>query len=203
MSLATTGSTESCRLARYLLLCPEEGDPPNNPFPQWVPLIETNAIENMTLIHVVGQRVAKEQRMGLFIRVVFAPEVKQLRQAPPSDATASVYQYRGITVVTCTCHAKELQLSNEACAMRRKSTQELPCCVKHAHFVRGVLSAKGPDSSFGGGAGLNCLDVDHMEEEVHLKVQVEEERIGETHGKEQGEEQRVKERTTVQSWMTM
>ena len=32
-----------------------------------------------------------------------------------------------------------------------------------------------------------------MEEEVQLRVQVEEEGIGETHGKEQGEEQRVKE----------
>ena len=37
-----------------------------------------------------------------------------------------------------------------------------------------------------------------MEEEVQLKVQVEEENIGETHGKEQGEGQRVKERTTAQ-----
>ena len=42
-----------------------------------------------------------------------------------------------------------------------------------------------------------CPDDDHMEEEVQLKVQVEEDRIGETHGKEQGEEQRVKERTTA------
>ena len=41
----------------------------------------------------------------------------------------------------------------------------------------------------------NCPDVDHMEEEVQVNVQVEE---GETHGKEQGEEQSVKERTTAQ-----
>ena len=34
-----------------------------------------------------------------------------------------------------------------------------------------------------------CPDDVHMEEEVLLKVQVEEERIGETHGKEQSEEQ--------------
>ena len=45
-------------------------------------------------------------------------------------------------------------------------------------------------------------DVDHMEKEVQVSVQVEVEREeqgkGETHGKEQGEEQRVKERTTAQ-----
>ena len=48
----------------------------------------------------------------------------------------------------------------------------------------------------------NCLGDDHMEEEVPVRVQVEVERekqgIGEIHGKEQGEEQRVKERTTAQ-----
>ena len=36
-----------------------------------------------------------------------------------------------------------------------------------------------------------------MEEEVQVRVQVEEEGIGETHEKEQGEEQRVKEQTTA------
>ena len=62
--------------------------------------------------------------------------------------------------------------------------------------MRGVFSAKEPDSSVGGvPVVVFCPDDDHMEEEVQLKVQVEEERIGETHGKEQGEEQRVKERT--------
>ena len=40
-------------------------------------------------------------------------------------------------------------------------------------------------------------DDGHMEEEVQLRVQVEEE-VGETHRKEQGKEQRVKERTTAQ-----
>ena len=64
--------------------------------------------------------------------------------------------------------------------------------------MRGVFSAKGPDSSFGEVPVAYCPDDDHMEEEVQLKVQVEEEGIGETHGKEQGEEQRVKERTTAQ-----
>ena len=50
--------------------------------------------------------------------------------------TAVVYHHRGVTsiskpfhVVTWICHAMELQLSNEACAIqqevRRKSTQEL------------------------------------------------------------------------------
>ena len=65
-------------------------------------------------------------------------------------------------------------------------------------FVRGVFSAKGPDSSVGGVPVVFCPDVAHMEGEVQVSVQVEEEGIGETHGKEQGEEQRVKERTTAQ-----
>ena len=59
--------------------------------------------------------------------------------------------------------------------------------------MRGVKSA--PDSSFGGVPVVNCLGVDHMEEEVQDRVQVEVEReeqgIGETHEKEQGEEQRI------------
>ena len=64
--------------------------------------------------------------------------------------------------------------------------------------MRGVISARGPDSSIGGVPVGYCPVDGHMEEEVQLKVQVEEERIGEKHGKEQGEEQRVKERTTAQ-----
>ena len=64
--------------------------------------------------------------------------------------------------------------------------------------LRGVFSTKGPDSSFDGGAGCDCLGEDHMEEEVQVSVQVEEEGTGETHGEEQGKEQRVKERTTAQ-----
>ena len=62
--------------------------------------------------------------------------------------------------------------------------------------MRGVFSARVPGSSVGGVPVVNCPDVDHMEEEVQLRVQVEEEK-GETHGTEQGEEQRVKERTTA------
>ena len=59
--------------------------------------------------------------------------------------------------------------------------------------------AKGPDSSVGGVPVVYCPDDGHMEEEVQLKVQVEEEEeIGETHGKAQGEEQKVKEQTTAQ-----
>ena len=67
--------------------------------------------------------------------------------------------------------------------------------------MRGVNSARGQDSSFGGGAVVNCLGVVHMKEEVQDRVQVEVEReepgVGEIHGKEQGEEQR--ERTNAQS----
>ena len=52
--------------------------------------------------------------------------------------------------------------------------------------VRGVNSAKVPDSPAGGVPVVNCLDVDSMEEEVQVKVQVEVEREeqgeGETHG---------------------
>ena len=74
--------------------------------------------------------------------------------------------------------------------------------------MRGVNSAKEPESSVGGVPVVNCPDVDHMEEEVQVSVQVEVEReeqgIGETHGKEQGEEQRVKEPTLSRTtWMTM
>ena len=55
--------------------------------------------------------------------------------------------------------------------------------------MRGVFLAKGPDSSVGGVPVGYCLDEVHMEEEeVQVKVQVEEEEIGETHGEEQGEE---------------
>ena len=50
----------------------------------------------------------------------------------------------------------------------------------HVHQgVRGVFSAKGPDSSVGGVPVVNCPDVDHMEAEVQVSIQVEEE-IGET-----------------------
>ena len=58
----------------------------------------------------------------------------------------------------------------------------------------GVNSARGRDSSFGGGAVVYCLGVVHMEEGVQDRVQVEVGREGqgegETHGKEEGEEQR-------------
>ena len=78
--------------------------------------------------------------------------------------------------------------------------------VSHAFSscVRGVNCAKAQDSSVGGGAVVNCLGVVHMEEEVQDRVQREERRVGETHGKEQGEEQRVKEQTLNRSsWMSM
>ena len=82
-----------------------------------------------------------------------------------------------------------------------QSTRELTLgssgCRVATHCVRGVFSVKGPDCSFGGVPVGYCPDVDHMEEEVQVTVQVEE-GIGETHGKEQSEEQRVNERTTAQ-----
>ena len=61
--------------------------------------------------------------------------------------------------------------------------------------MRGVNSAKGPVSSVGGVPAGNCLDVDHMEEEVQVRQGpsrsgTRRQGMGETHGKEQGEEQR-------------
>ena len=55
------------------------------------------------------------------------------------------------------------------------------------HRVAGLLLAKGPDSSFGGVPVGYCPDEVHREEEG-VQVQAEEEEIGETHGREQGEE---------------
>ena len=65
----------------------------------------------------------------------------------------------------------------------------------------GVYSARGRNSSFGGGAVNNCLGAVHVEEEGQDRVQVEEGRKeqGEGHGKEQGEEQRSDERTINRS----
>ena len=66
----------------------------------------------------------------------------------------------------------------------------------------GVNSAREQDSSIGGGAGNVCLGVIHMEEEVQDRVLVEvgREKQGEieTHGEEQSEEQRERERTDAQ-----
>ena len=72
----------------------------------------------------------------------------------------------------------------------------------------GVISAREQDSSIGGGAGNDCLGVVHMEEEVQDTVLVEvgreEQGEGETHGKEQSEEQRENRRPINRSsWMTM
>ena len=57
----------------------------------------------------------------------------------------------------------------------------------------GVNCAREQDSSIGGDAGYVCLGAVHMEEEVQDRVQVEvgreEQGEGETHGKEQSDEQ--------------
>ena len=67
--------------------------------------------------------------------------------------------------------------------------------------VGGVNSAREQDSSVGVDAGYVCLDVVHMEEEVQVRVQVEvgreEQGGGETHGKEQSEEQRSNKQSTA------
>ena len=70
--------------------------------------------------------------------------------------------------------------------------------------MRGAFLAKGPDSSIGGVPVGYCPEEVHMEEEgVQVKVQVEQEDIGETHGREQGEEKK-REQTTLKrmTWMT-
>ena len=68
--------------------------------------------------------------------------------------------------------------------------------------MRGASLAKGPDSSFDGVHTGSCSDEVHMEEEkVEVKVQTEEEEIGETHGREQGEDRR--ERDNKQSLRRM
>ena len=72
--------------------------------------------------------------------------------------------------------------------------------------VGGVNSAREQDSKIGGDAGYVCLGVVHTEEEVLDRVQVEvgreEQGEGETHGKEQSEEQRSDEKTINRSpWM--
>ena len=71
--------------------------------------------------------------------------------------------------------------------------------------VGGVHSAKWQDSSLGGGAGVICFGVVHVEEEVQVRVQVEVEREevgdGETHGESQNEEAtRDKRSTAHQGW---
>ena len=59
------------------------------------------------------------------------------------------------------------QRSNEESNVWRSVTVQL---------VRGVNSVRGPDSSLGGVPVGYCPDDGHMEEEVQLKVQVEEDR---------------------------
>ena len=70
--------------------------------------------------------------------------------------------------------------------------------------MRDVNSAMLPDSSVGGVPVVNCLGVDHMEEEVQDRVQVEvrreEQGVGET---QQGEEQREQTLNQPHTWMTM
>ena len=65
----------------------------------------------------------------------------------------------------------------------------------------GVNSAREQDSSSGRDAGYVCLGAVHREEEVQDRVQVEvgreEQGIGETHGKEQSEEQRSNEKQST------
>ena len=70
--------------------------------------------------------------------------------------------------------------------------------------VRGVLLTKGPDSSVGGVPVGYCPDEVHMEEEgVKVQVQAEEEEIGKTHGREQGEEKGREQTIKSHTWMTM
>ena len=73
---------------------------------------------------------------------------------------------------------------------KQKLSHEKPK-LDNARKLRGIYFIDHEDKEF-------KETIKNMEEEFQLKVEVEEERIGETHEKEQGEEQRVKERTTAQ-----
>ena len=73
---------------------------------------------------------------------------------------------------------------------RQKWSHEKPK-LDNAWKLRGIYFIDHEDKEF-------KETIKNMEGGFQLKVQVEEERIGETHEKEQGEEQRVKERTTAQ-----
>ena len=98
-------------------------------------------------------------------------------------------------------HISRLLYEFENQVMRQVSGKSDESDGTRLENVREVNSAKVQDSSFGEGAVVICLGVVHMEEEVQDRVQVEVEReeqgTGETHGKEQSEEQR--ERTNDQS----
>ena len=91
------------------------------------------------------------------------------------------------------------------CALALFQTVARSTGAHDSEIVGGVNSAKGPDSSVGGLPVCNCVDVDHMEEEVQDRVQVEvereEQKKGETHGKEEGEEQRENRRLINRSIM--
>ena len=78
---------------------------------------------------------------------------------------------------------------------RQKWSHEKPK-LDNARTLRGIYFIDPEDKEF-------KETIKNMEEEFQLKVQEEEERIGETHEKEQGEEQRVKERDNRTTWMTM
>ena len=75
-------------------------------------------------------------------------------------------------------------------------------------IICGVNSVREQNSSFEEVAVVICLGAVHIEEEVQDRVQVElgreEQGAGETHGKQQDEEQRENRRSINRtSWMTM
>ena len=70
--------------------------------------------------------------------------------------------------------------------------------------MRGILLAKGPDSSVGGLPVGCCPDEVQMEEgEAQVKVQVEEEEIGETHAERTRLGMRREQTIKSHTWMTM
>ena len=109
-----------------------------------------------------------------------------------SSSSSAKHKYEGSASLSPHCSWKMISVASELW----KSSKSLG-----SRPVGGVNSAKGQDSSIGGGAVVICLGVVHMEEEVQERVQVEveseEQSEGETHGKEQSEEQR-RRRTNAQ-----
>ena len=102
------------------------------------------------------------------------------------------------TLPTATCPHTNARMST--------TVKKTATAATHGFCERGEVG-QGPDSSVGGGAVVNRLGVDHMEEEVQDRVQVEvgkeDQGVGETHGKEQSEEQRENRRSINRTWMTV
>ena len=115
-----------------------------------------------------------------------------------SSSTSASHKYEGTASCRWTRPGRSLQ----------KSPSSRSCRAWAHNLCEERILPGGQDSSVGGGAVVNCHGVVHMEKEVQDRVQVEvgreEQGVGETHGKEQSEEQRENRRSIDRStWMTL